>query len=248
MQAIIMAAGKGSRLGELTAGKPKSYALIKGHRMIDYNITLLRSYGVSEIIIVTGFNYQAFEEDYNNEPDIKLVYNPFFEQTNVQGSFWVGMPYLKEEFIFIHADSLCDPGLFDELVKSAGDVVLPVDFDVYNEESMGVRLENGKAVEIHKDIPLGKACGEFIGFAKISRNVLSEIKDATESVLKEQKFFEYFEASLQVLMDKGIYDIEVLPTAGRFWAEIDFMEDFEKAASEIPDSLVQLVEKTRCCT
>jgi len=244
MQAIIMAAGKGSRLGNLTEGKPKSFAKIKGHRLIDYNISLLRYHGI-DTIIVTGYNYQEFENEYESDQDIKLVFNPFYEEVNVQGSFWVGMRYITEEFLFIHADSLCDPDLFKELVESPGDIVLPVDFDTYNEEAMGVRLEDNYAVEISKDIPINKACGEFIGFAKFAGRVLNDIKEATEDYLKEKKFKEYFESSIQTLMDKRSYDIVILPTAGRFWAEIDFIEDFDRAVSEIPNSLVDIAQKDK---
>lgn len=50
MQAIMMAAGKGSRLGSLTGGKPKAFAQINGKRLIDYNLRLLETYQVDEII------------------------------------------------------------------------------------------------------------------------------------------------------------------------------------------------------
>jgi len=245
MQAIIMAAGKGSRLGEITRGKPKSFAQIKGNRLIDYNISLLRQHGIKKIVIVTGFSYQDFDEEYRMMPDIELVFNPFYDQVNVLGSFWVGMQHLSEDFLFIHADSLCDPDLFEEMLRTQGDIVLPVDFDTYNEEAMGVRIEDGKAVEISKEIPIGKAAGEFIGFARVSAMALSEIKEITTNLLKQKRFAEYFEAAIQGVMDVGAHSITILPTKGRFWAEIDFMEDLNKATSEIPDSLVRLVESQK---
>ena len=77
MQAIIMAAGKGSRLGSLTEGKPKAFAEIKGKKLIDYNLGLLEKYGIDEIIIVTGYKCEAFEELAGNNKNISLVYNPF---------------------------------------------------------------------------------------------------------------------------------------------------------------------------
>ena len=52
MQAIIMAAGKGSRLGGLTADMPKAFLEIKGIKLIEYNIALLHSCGIKDIILV----------------------------------------------------------------------------------------------------------------------------------------------------------------------------------------------------
>ena len=61
MQAIIMAAGKGSRLGNLTEGKPKSFAEIKVRKLIEYNLKLLQNYGVDDIVIGTGYRCEDFE-------------------------------------------------------------------------------------------------------------------------------------------------------------------------------------------
>ena len=55
MQAIIMAAGKGSRLGSLTEDLPKSLLKINGKRILDINIAMLHRYGIWDITVVTGF-------------------------------------------------------------------------------------------------------------------------------------------------------------------------------------------------
>ena len=62
MQAIIMAAGKGSRLGSLTESKPKSLLEIKGKRLLDINIAMLHKYGIWDITIVTGYQDWQFIE------------------------------------------------------------------------------------------------------------------------------------------------------------------------------------------
>ena len=85
MQAIIMAAGKGSRLGSLTAGKPKSFAEIKGRKLIEYNLKLLEKFHVDEIILVTGYQTEQFEELVKDRKNIKIAYNPFYEMVYVLG-------------------------------------------------------------------------------------------------------------------------------------------------------------------
>ena len=243
MQAIIMAAGKGSRLGAINEGKPKSFLEIQGTRLIDYNIAIFRSLGIKQIIIVTGYCAVAFERDYGGQSDIELVFNPFFEHANVIGSFWAGMHLLNDDFIFLHADSLCDPSIIDELIASDGDVVLPVDFDIYNEEAMGVRCYKGKAIEVSKKIPIDTAeTGEFIGYAKVCKNMIPHVKKEVVKLLEEREFAEYFEASIQRLMDKKLHDIITISTNNRFWAEIDFEDDYKKAACEIPNSLIALAK------
>ncbi len=237
MQAIIMAAGKGSRLGTLTGGKPKSFAEIKGKKLIEYNLALLKKYHVDEIIIVTGYQCEAFEQLTAGEESIRLIYNPFYEMVNVLGSFYMGMEALNDDFIYLHADTLCEPVIFEKLVYPKGDVVLPVEYKKCDDEAMKVRSENGKIVQITKQMPADEAEGEFIGMAAFKKEVIPALREKTKQLMKEKAFTDYFESAIQRLIDEEDFEITAIPTDGAFWAEIDFMEDYEKASEQIPESL-----------
>lgn len=240
MQAIIMAAGKGSRLGSLTAGNPKSFVEIKGKKLIEYNLQLLRRFGVDEIVIVTGYRCEAFEELTRDMKDVRLIYNPFYEMVNVLGSFYMGMEALHDDFLYLHADTLCEPAIFEKLVKFEADVVLPVEYKQCDEEAMKVRSENGRIVEITKQMPLEAAEGEFIGIASFRREVIPALKAKTKQLMKEKEFSAYFESAVQRLIDEDKFRIEAVSTEGAFWAEIDFLEDYENASERIPESLTNM--------
>lgn len=237
MQAIIMAAGKGSRLGSLTAGKPKSFVEIKGKKLIDYNLKLLKKYDVDEIIIVTGYQCEAFEELTRDMKNVKFVYNPFYEMMNVLGSFYMGMDMLNDDFIYLHADTICEPKIFEKLVRMEADVILPVDYKTCDDEAMKVRSENGQVVQITKQMPNEMAEGEFIGMAAFKKKVIPALKEKTKQLMKEKAFTEYFESAIQRLIDEERFDIKTVPTDGAFWAEVDFIEDYERAAADMPESL-----------
>lgn len=243
MQAIIMAAGKGSRLGELTRDIPKSFVEIKGKKLIEYNLRLLEKYGIDDIILVTGYRCEAFEELAKDRKDIHLVFNPFYEMTNVLGSFYMGMEALHDDFIFLHADTLCEPKIFEKLVHMQGDVVLPVDYKRCDEEAMKVRSENGRVIEITKQMPLDAAEGEFIGMAAFRKKVVPALKEKTRRLLKEKEFGAYFESAIQRLIDEEELEIMTVPTGSAFWAEIDFQEDYEAAEARIPDSLTGIFKE-----
>ncbi len=238
MQAIIMAAGKGSRLGALAGGKPKSFVEIKGKKLIEYNLSLLQKYHVDEIIIVTGYQCKAFEELTANKENIRLIYNPFYEMVNVLGSFYMGMEALHDDFIYMHADTLCEPLIFEKLIHFEGDIVLPVDYKPCDEEAMKVRSKNGQIVQITKQMPIDEAEGEFIGMAAFRKEVIPALKENTKQLMIEKAFTDYFESAIQRLIDNEEgFQIKAVPTEGAFWAEIDFVEDYERAVAEIPESL-----------
>lgn len=240
MQAIIMAAGKGSRMGSLTADKPKSFIKIKEKTLLDINLNMLHRYGIWDILIVTGFQDEKFIEATKGVPGITLIYNPFYEFTNVIGSYFMGMKQLHDDFIYLHADTICDIHIFDELLKAEGDIILPVDTKPCDEEAMKVRLENGKIIEITKQMPVDKAAGEFIGIAKIRKKVIDDLNASTTGVLRDKCFDFYFEGALQKVFDMKKYNVRMIETAGRFWSEVDFLEDYQRAEKNISEDLLGL--------
>ena len=239
MQAILMAAGMGTRLGALAADKPKSFGEIKGKSLVDINLHMLRECGINNITIVTGYHSDMFERKYGNEQDIDLIYNPFYPLTNVIGSFYMGMQNLKEDFIYMHADTICEPSILQELLASSADVVLPIDTRSCDEEAMKVKTKDGSVCAISKKIEASSCDGEFIGVTKIRTNVLKDLKENTCDLLRRGAYSEYFEAPLQETILNGTYKTELIETRERFWAEVDFLEDYERATRNIPAVLYQ---------
>ena len=223
-----MAAGRGNRLSTVTQGLPKSFLEIGGKRIIDHQLDNLRRVGVTDITIVTGYRKALFEDAYRSA-GVNFAFNPFYETTNVLTSFWFGQRFLHDEFLYFHADTIFEPAIFDELLGSVGDVVLPVDTHPCAEEEMKVRVDaNGYVVEISKTMAGHLALGEFIGIAKCSRAALAAIKEASEDFMMRQEFNHYFEAALQKLIDDHCCPVSVLDITGKRWNEIDFEADLQK--------------------
>ena len=240
MQAIIMAAGVGSRLGKMTEDKPKSFVEIKNKKLIEYNIDLLTHHGITDIVIVVGYMYERFEALYKGRDNIRFVYNPFYKTTNVLGSFWCAQHLMSDSFIYMHADTLCDTKIFEELLEAKGDIVLPVDFGPCDEEAMKVKLDSERVRRINKSMNPSDADGEFIGIAKLSKNIVDALKKTSIQLMKEQGQNAYFEEAIQKLIDKGDCDVKVIPTQDRFWCEIDFIEDYNRAVANISEGLLNL--------
>ena len=228
MQAIIMAAGLGSRIHKITNEYPKSFLEVNEEKLISRAVRLLRERGIDEIVIVTGYRAKDFYDLLGET--VQYRHNPLYFCTNVLSSFAVGMDYLTDEFIYLHADTIFSPKILDELMAfESNDIVLPVDFKACVEEEMKVLTSNGRITRIDKGIDLASAEGEFIGVAKVSCRVLESLKSAvTSELVVGRRFDEYFEAAIQALIDR---DIPVIPldVGTHPWIEIDFPEDYEAA-------------------
>lgn len=243
MQAIIMAAGKGSRLGNLTENKPKSFMEIKGFKMIEYNISMLHAFEIRDIIIVTGYQCEKFDELTEKIDGIQCIYNPFYEMVNVLGSFFMAKDFLHDDFVYLHADTICAPEIFKAMLEEDGDIILPVDYSPCDEEAMKVKVTDGKVVEINKTMDCDTSEGEFIGIAKVGRGVINELNRATVELMKEKAFTSYFEGAVQRVIDKQNFLVKSISTKGHFWSEVDFKEDYKKACAQIPDSLVRIAKE-----
>ena len=89
-------------------------------------------------------------------------------------------------------------------------------------------------------MPVETAAGEFIGIAKIRKNVIDDLNASTAGVLRDKIFTSYFEGALQRVLDLKRYDVRMIETNGRFWGEVDFLEDYERAKKNISAELLEL--------
>lgn len=226
MQAIIMAAGVGSRLRPLTEDTPKCFLEIDGKKIIDYQIDLLKEINVDKIIIVTGYLSKMIEDRFEGDPLIEVVFNPFYKKTNVIGSMWFGKKYLNDSYIYMHGDTIFEQEIFMNLLDTKGDIVLPIDFKKCGEEEMKVKLDNNEIKKISKKIKPNKADGEFIGIAKISKNVLKDLNHYIDDFMYKEEFNHFFEEAIQKIIDSGKYNLNYCKTDDYFWDEIDFIEDY----------------------
>lgn len=98
MNAIILAAGLGSRLKELTKNKHKALFTIGGVPNIERTIKFLNEIGVKEIYIVTGYLSEQF--NYLKEKfDVKLIKNDKYKEQNNLASFSLALPYFSDSFV-----------------------------------------------------------------------------------------------------------------------------------------------------
>ena len=140
----------------------------------------------------------------------------------------MGMNRLHDDFIYLHADTICDESIFEELIRNEGDIVLPVDTKSCDDEAMKVKVKEGKIVEITKKMDVKEAMGEFIGIAKINKEVINDLNKSTIDVLRDGECASYFEGALQRVFDMKKYSVQMIDTKGRFWVEVDFEEDFAR--------------------
>ena len=237
MDALIMAAGRGSRLGSHTDDRPKSLIDLGGISPLELQIDLLAARGVERIVLVTGYRRADVEaaaiRRAGGRLAVEAVWNPFWPVTNVVGSAWMARERLTRPFVYLHADTVFEPSILDDLLAAPGDGVLPVDFRPGEPEQMKAKVIDDRVVHLSKELSDEDTAGEFIGIGVFREGSLAAVRAGLDATLDAGLLTGYFEAALNHAIDAGLV-LRAIPTAGRPWTEIDFEEDLALARSLLP--------------
>jgi len=238
MDALIMAAGRGSRLGGLAEDRPKSLIDLGGITPLELQLEVLIARGVSRAVLVTGYRRELLQEAAERQAagriGLEFIFNPFWSVTNVLGSAWFARDRLRDDFVYAHADTVFDPTILDDLLATDADIGLPVDMRAGEPEQMKAEVAGGRVLHLSKELPDERTAGEFIGIGLFRSRIVPGLVDAIEREVADGAIGSYFEAAINRLIADGGAEAVAVPTRGRAWTEIDFAEDLETARRLLP--------------
>jgi choline kinase len=231
MKAVIVAAGKSSRLYPRTLELPKTLLPLGNKTILQKNIDSLKKAGVSEIAIVTGYKSQQIVDFVKDE--CITIYNPFFAHCNNAGSLWFAKDFVgNSPFIYSHADIAYDENILLNNIENAqlrsNDFELIVDFDKeLTPESMKVIIDNkGFLIESNKELNISDAHGEWTGLALI--NNPQKLFSNIENSLKNNYLNNYDTFTFSNMAKQG-ERFYCCGTEKMNWLEIDFENEYLQA-------------------
>jgi dTDP-glucose pyrophosphorylase len=120
MKAVILAAGKGTRMKELTSEFPKPMLKVQGRPILEHILEGLRSAGIREVFIVTGFRAAAIEAHFGDGAkwDVRIAYGRQVVQDGTGKApevarAWVG----TSTFLLTYGDILVKPETYQQMLK-----------------------------------------------------------------------------------------------------------------------------------
>ena len=241
MQAVILAAGMGKRLKELTKNNTKCMVKVNGVALIDRMLHQIEAQNLSRIIIVVGYEGKKLM-DYigtlNIRTPIEYIENPIYDKTNNIYSLSLAKEWLcREDTLLFESDLIFDDSVLDALVSDPRDTLALV--DKYESWMDGTCVKLGDDDRIEAFVP-GKRF-EFnekdeyyktVNIYKFSRH-FSETHyvpflNAYQCALGENEYYEQVLRVIALLDDPGIVAKRL---DGQRWYEIDDIQDLDIAES-----------------
>ena len=244
MKAIFIAAGQGSRLGDITKDLPKPLIDVNGKSIIQRQIDLLRQNNIHEIIIVTGYKKEKF-----TLKNIEYVHNPLYREQEQAGSLMSARSKFTGDILVIFGDIIFDEKILQQILNSKGEIIIAIDKDWKKsyeerhdnsiEKADKVLLKNGRIIQISAksiDAKQNDDTGELLGLLKLSSNgsriLVQHYEKLENSHIGSFHDAESFQRAkfvdiLQELVLSGI-EITPIPIQGN-WCEIDTLDDLDRA-------------------
>ena len=239
MQAIILAAGMGKRLGELTSGNTKCMVKVNGIPLIDRMLFQLSKLNLSKIVLVVGYRAENLKAHVGNAiagTPIVYVENPIYDKTNNIYSLALAKDFLvKEDTLLLESDLIVEDAVLDKILKNPfPNLALVSKYETWMDGTM-VRINDD--CDIVSFIPKSafkysetdiyyKTVNIYKFSAEFSRSHYVPFLEAYTKALGNN---EYYEQVLRVITMLDKVELKALPLDGENWYEIDDVQDLDIA-------------------
>ncbi len=243
MRAIILAAGRGSRLQQTTDRQlPKCLLTFGGHSLLERHLQRLEAAGVQEIVLVAGFRHELIEAELarlGRRSRVEIVLNPRYELGSMLTVHCAAQQLQRGgDVLLMDADVLYHERIMAALAAGRAPVnrlLIDREFEA-GEEPVKVCVVAGVPIELRKQLEPGLACdtiGESIGFFRFDERAARRLAAIVADHVASSRAHLPHEEAVRDLLRERSHSFEVCDVTGAPWIEIDFPEDVTRAADEV---------------
>ena len=246
MQAVILAAGMGKRLKELTSNKAKCMVEVNGVSLVERALRILDKKQLSRVVIVVGYEAEhlmCFINSLQLQTQIVFINNEIYDKTNNIYSLLMAKDYLvTEDTLLLESDLIFEESLIDCLLEDERPTLALV--DKFASWMDGTCMELDYDDSIREFIP-----GKYLKFEekenyyktvniyKFSQNFSANTYiPFLEAYLKAMGVNEYYESVIKLIALLENSEIRAKRLQNQVWYEIDDVQDLDIASTLFPNS------------
>ncbi len=236
MKAIILAAGVGSRLQEVSKGLPKCLCEVGGRTIIEHQIEVLSDNGINKIIVVVGYKAEIVRAAVGAKAE--FIENRKFLETNSLYSLWLARDKWESgQFVLMNCDILFHPDILGKLLKGKENALAYDSTSSRGLEQTKVSIFKHRVIDLGKDLPAEATHGESIGLLRFNEDGARVLFQRVSHIVENSGYNEWVIEGVRSACSEIV--IQGVNIAGLPWAEIDFPNDLERARKEVYPEIQQ---------
>lgn len=224
-KAILMAAGRGTRISREIEHNCKCALDIGGISLIEHTVKMLQRHGI-EVHIVVGYNKERI---YEKLAAYEVVFheNIFYSVTNSLSSLYFAREALTGSSVILgNADVFWEENLLSALMEEHRDCVMLCDSSRVEVGDYLFNVQDGRVEKFGKGMDCADANCEYVGLAMIQGDMIEQCRTKLLRMVENQRHGDWWEQILyNMIPERPIWAKDI---AGHFWAEIDYIEDYNR--------------------
>jgi L-glutamine-phosphate cytidylyltransferase len=245
MKGIILAAGRGSRMGSLTSDLPKCRTVLFGKELIQWQLDALYGAGIKDIAIIRGYLSKTFEFD------LKYFENKRWKHTNMVSTLFEASDWLENHTCIVsYSDIVYSSNVVSSLINAKADISITYDPNWYDLWSMRFTnpLSDAETFKLNGDFvseignkasSLSEINGQYMGLIKITPNGWNIIVNYLNNFSSHEIDMMDMTTLLRGLIGSNV-NIYAVPISD-LWMEVDSEEDVKIYQDEYNLSLISKV-------
>ncbi len=233
-KAIVLAAGVGSRINEITKNIPKTMIKINKKFIFEYILENLHKAKIREVIFVVGYKSNILVPKLKKKCKelkikLKIVVNKKYKSTNTMYSLWLARKHLKSKFIFLHGDLIFSYKMLIKFIKFTNNNVILVDKNNPKDwdDAMKIISNNNFFKYMSKSITLNEMDGVAIGMYKFNYNGSKNLFKTIGMLIKKNVKKSWVSEALNIMSKKTKINLQVSKLHA--WADVDNLVDLKSA-------------------
>ena len=230
-RAVILSAGKGSRLLPLTENQPKCLIDFNGRTLLEWQLDALRAGGVTDVTVVTGFRSDLVDAVIAARGDagVGTLFNPFYHVAENVGSVWMARERMAEDFLILNGDTLIAPEIVARVVQADAPITVTIDEKpAYDEDDMKVVRSGDRLVRIGKMLEGQVPDAESIGFLAFRGQGARTFVETVDRIMHDPiAVTSWYLKVIDRIAPSGIVSTRAI--TGMDWAEVDYPADLDAA-------------------
>lgn len=228
-QGLILAAGRGRRLGSKVDEIPKCLLQVDGRTLLDHQLSMLKSAGITDVCVVVGYKQSVVTRACHHRAQI--INNPRWAETNSLYSFSLARQWVNRSVVVMNCDVLAGHSVLTRLLESKSSSFAFDSGSGGDDEHMKVELSNGSLKSMSKSLDASLVHGENVGMLHFSADDAKNLFKHAESILGQGGEKMWMASAVQELSRER--ELQGVDIKGSAWIEIDYQEDLEAARNRI---------------